>query len=141
MSITVEYYFRSSLPLPELAAQIAAPLGCHLPLENALLLGTRLTLGRCTEENDGELAFEAYNYELVLRTRGRHFRATLIPNMLSVVRVLQELFGYSGMLVYDLAILLAKYDEEFVDTLSGTSLSDYMAHLTAVRYRMPEGSP
>ena len=141
MSITVEYYFRSELSRADLAKQISAPLGCGPTLQDTLLLGTRLTLGRCTEPNDGELEFEAYNYELALRTRGRPFRATLIPNMLSVVRVLQELFGYAGMLVYDLAILLAKYDEEFVDTLSGTSLSDYPAHLTAVRQRMPEGSP
>lgn len=141
MSVSVEYCFRSTLPLPELAAQIAAPLGCHLPLEDALLLGTRLTLGRCEEENDGELEYEAYNYELSLLTSGPNFRTTLLPTMLSVIRVLQQLFGYSGMLVYHLAILLAKYDDTFVDTLSGTSLSDYQAHLTAVMHRMPDGCP
>lgn len=141
MSVTVEYYFRSDLSRDDLAKQISAPLGCLSTMEDTLLLGTRLTLGRCEEENDGELEFEAYNYELILRTSGRHFRSTLIPNMLSVVRVLQELFGYTGMLVYDLAVLLAKYDEKFVDTLSGTSLPDYPAHLTAVMQRVPDGSP
>jgi hypothetical protein len=142
MSVTVEYCFRSDLSLADLNAQIGPPLSCwDRPLEDSLLLGTRLTLGRCEEENDGELEYEAYNYELVMRTSGRHFRATLIPTMLSVVRVLQELFGYPGMVVYNLAILLAKYDEKFVDTLSGTSLSGYLAHLTAVMSRMPEGSP
>ena len=141
MSVTVEYHFRSDLSLPDLAAQISAPLGCGLPLEDNLLLGTRLTLDRCEEENDGELTYAAYNYELELRTTGRHFRSTLIPTMLSVIRVLQELFGYEGMLVYSLAIPLAKYDEQFVDTLSDTSLSDYLAHLTAVMRRVPEGSP
>ena len=141
MSVTVEYYFRSDLSLSDLTAQISTPLGCRPPLADTLLLGTRLTLDRCEEENDGELEFEAYNYELVLRTNGRHFRATLIPTMLSVVRVLQELFGYHGMVVYNLAILLAKYDEKFVDTLSGTTLSDYQAHLTAVMHHMPDGSP
>ena len=142
MSVTVEYYFRSDLSPTDLTAQIGPPLSCwDRPLEDSLLLGGRLTLGRCEEEDDGEMEFGAYNYELVLRTSGRHFRATLIPNMLSVVRVLQELFGYEGMLVYNLAILLARYDEKFVDTLSGTTLSDYLAHLTAVMHRMPEGSP
>ncbi|GAB1508904.1 hypothetical protein [Actinophytocola sp. KF-1] len=141
MSVSVEYCFRSSLELPALAAQLAPPLGCGLPLEDALLLGTRLTLERCEEENDGALEYEAYNYEISLLTGGPHFRTTLIPTMLSVVRVLQELFGYTGMLVYNLAILLARYDDEFVDTLSGTSLSDYQAHLAAVMHRVPEGSP
>lgn len=141
MSVTVEYYFRSELSLPDLAAQISAPLGCRPSLRDTLLLGTRLTLGRCEEENDGELEFESYNHELVMRTSGRHFRATLIPTMLSVVRVLQELFGYHGMVVYNLAVLLARYDETFVDTLSGTSLSDYLAHLTAVIHRVPDGCP
>lgn len=142
MSVTVEYYFRSDLSLPDLNAQIGPPLSCwDRPLEDSLLLGTRLTLDRCEEENDGELEFEAYNHELVMRTGGPHFRSTLIPTMLTVVRVLQRLFGYHGMLVYNLAILLARYDEQFVDTLSGTSLDDYQAHLTAVMQRMPAGSP
>jgi hypothetical protein len=138
VSTTVEYYFRSELPLPDLHAQLAAPLGCHLPLRDALLLGTRLTVERYEEENDGELEFEAYNHALNLRTSGGRFRPTQLPTMLSVVRVLQELFGYTGMLVYDLCILLARYDDSFVDTLSGTSLSDYPAHLAAVVSRLPK---
>jgi hypothetical protein len=45
------------------------------------------------------------------------------------------------MLVYDLDVLLARYDETFVDVLSGTSLEDYPAHLTAVMQHMPEDCP
>jgi hypothetical protein len=146
VSTTVEYNFRSDLSLPELAAQVGPPLGCRPPLEDNLLLGTRLTLQRYEEENDGELEYEAYNYALDLRTSGRRFRPTLVPTMLSVIRVLQELFGYNGMLVYDLSVLLAKYDETSVDTLSGTSVSQYPAHLSAVVSRLPDdhdlhGSP
>ena len=138
MSVTVEYYFRSDLPLAELHAQLGPPLGCHPPLQDTLLLGTRLTVEKYEEENDGELEFEAYNHSLDLRTTGGKFRPTQLPTMLSVVRVLQELFGYDGMLVYDLCILLARYDKTFVDTLSGTSLSDYPAHFAAVVGRLPE---
>jgi hypothetical protein len=138
MSVTVEYYFRSDLPLPELIEKVSAPLGCSPAMEDSLLLGTRVTLERYEDENDGELTFESYNHSISLRTNGRHFRATLLPTMLSVIRVLQELFGYHGMLVYNLAILLAKYDETFVDTLSGTSMSQYPAHLAAVMSRLPE---
>ena len=138
MSVTVEYYFRSDLPLAELHAQLGPPLGCDPPLQDTLLLGTRLTVRKYEEENDGELEFEAYNHSLTLRTSGRHFRATVLPTMLSAVRVLQELFGYDGMLVYDLCIPLARYDKTLVDTLSGTTLTDYPAHFAAVVSRLPE---
>ncbi|MBB4904072.1 hypothetical protein [Actinophytocola algeriensis] len=138
MSVSVEYYFWSDLPLPELTEKVSAPLGCGPPLEDRLFLGTRLTLERYEEENDGALDFESYNHSISLLTSGGKFRPTQLPTMLSVVRVLQELFGYEGMLVYDLCILLAKYDKAFVDTLSGTSLTDYPAHLAAVVNRLPE---
>lgn len=138
MSVTVEYYFWCDLPLPDLTERVSAPLGCSPPLEDRLFLGTRLTLERYEEETDGELDFESYNHSISLRTSGPRFRPTLLPTMLSVIHVLQELFGYNGMLVYNLAILLAKYDKTFVDTLSGTSLTDYPAHLAAVVSRLPD---
>ena len=138
MSVSVEYYFWSDLPLPELTEKVSVPLGCSPPLADRLFLGARLTLERYEEENDGELDFESYNHSISLRNSGGRFRPTQLPTMLSVIRVLQEVFGYPGMLVYDLAVLLAKYDENFVDSLSGTSLTDYPAHLAAVVSRLPE---
>jgi hypothetical protein len=111
-------------------------LGCQPPLSDTLLLGTRLTLDRCEEENDGPLQYDAYNYSLSLRTSGRPFRTTLLPTMPWVFKVLQQLFGYSGTLVPYLVVLLARYDGDFVDTLSSASLSDYPARLAAVMHRM-----
>jgi hypothetical protein len=149
VSITIEYYLNSSLELPALAEQLSSALGCDLkPYEGnendyfARFMGMELSLEPYTEENDGDLEFEAYNHQLSFRTSwgGAHWRPIQLPTMLAAIYVLHQRFGYTGMLVYDLDILLARYDEQFVDTLSGTSLTDFTAHLTAVTSRLPDGA-
>lgn len=147
MSVTIEYYLNSSLELPVLAEQLNGALGCELkPFaynEREYLtrfMGMQFSLEPYEEENDGELEFEAYNHQLTFTTSGSaaHWRPIKLPTMLAVVHVLQQRFGYAGMLVYNLCILLARYDEQFVDILSGTSPTDFTAHLTAVITRLPE---
>lgn len=149
MGISVEYYFNSGLALPELAQQLNAPLGSRLaPFHDDQPAGEHIgrTAGLQTEldhnihEDDGELAFGAYRYQLALHTSGgpARLRPIQLPVMLSIVRVMHELWGYDGMLVYDVDVLLARYEPgTFVDMVSGTHLGDFVPHLTAVWSRLP----
>lgn len=146
MSATIEYYFNSPLELPALAEQLNVALGGNLrPFKDVekeyltRLMGMPFELDRCTWENDGELNFESYAYSVLFRTRGRGgLQEIQLPALLCVARVLQQRFEYDGMLVYNLAILLAKYEKPtFMDALSGTSLADFPAHLAAVQTRLP----
>lgn len=145
MSVTTEYYFNAPLELPALAAQLSDALGCTLkPYEHdeyfAHLMGMEFSLERNDFENDGELEFESFAYSVSFRTSwgAAHWRPIQLPTLLCVVRVLQDRFGYEGMLVYDLDTLLARYEPTtFVDTLSGTTLNDFPAHLTAIHARIP----
>lgn len=147
MSVTTEYYFDAPLELPALAKQLSDALGCDLrPYEGdekeyfTRLMGMELTLDPCDFENDGELEFESFAYALSFRTSwgAAHWRPIQLPTLLCVVRVLHDRFQYDGMLVYDLDVLLARYDKPtFTDRLSGTTLDDFSTHLTTVQSRVP----
>jgi len=148
VSVTTEYYFNAPpLDLPALAAQLNQALGCTLsPYEGdendyfARFMGMEFSLEPCDLETDGELEFEKFAYSLSFRTSwgAARWRPIQLPTLLCVVRVLQDRFEYDGMLVYDLDTLLARYDKPtFADRLSGTTLDDFPAHLTAVHSRVP----
>lgn len=154
MSVELQYFFNSPLPLPELAAVLNNELGCALkPYQGSesdyftTLFGIEFSLGDHDLENDGELDFESFQRYVELRTSwgaaGR--RNIQLPLLLAIVAVLQDRLGYAGIAVYDLQLLLARYlerDQVFVDVLSGTSLLDYESHLGAVWSRCPRfGKP
>jgi hypothetical protein len=158
VSVELQYFFNSPLPLPELAAVINCELGCELkPYQGdetdyfTKLLGIDFSLGSDRFENDRELDFESFQYYVDLRTSwgaaGR--RPYQLPLLLAIVYVLQHRLGYAGIVVYDMTKLLARYvergsgpDRQFVDVLSGTSPLDYEGHLHAVWRRCPSfGKP
>jgi len=120
----MEYYFNSPLELPALAAQLSAELGCDLrPYKGDeeeyydRFVGMEFSLEPNDFENDGELSW--------LRCCASCACCTTASK-------------YGGILVHDLDVLLARYEAPtFVDTLSGTSMDDFAAHLTVLTARIP----
>lgn len=147
MSVTTEYYFNSPLELKALAAQLSAELGCDLqPYKGDeteyydRFMGMEFSLEPNDFENDGELDFESFAYSISFRTSWgeAHWRPIQLATLVCVVRVLHDSFKYGGILVYDLDTLLARYEAPtFVDTLSGTSIDDFPAHLAVLTTRIP----
>ncbi|GAA0245018.1 hypothetical protein GCM10010492_50450 [Saccharothrix mutabilis subsp. mutabilis] len=155
MGIELQYFFNSPLPLPELAAVLDHELGCAFkpyqsdePAYSTTLLGMGVSLGRHDFENDCELDFESFQYYLDLQTSAGmgDRRPVQLPLLLAITHVIHRRLGYPGILVYDLQILLARYeqrgsgpDHTMVDTLSGTSPRDYENHLHTLWNRCPPG--
>jgi hypothetical protein len=149
VSITVEYYFSSPRTMPDLADELNGALACELkPFAGdetdylTRVLGMEFHLEPHEDENDGDLEFAVYDHSVRIRTSGSagHCRPIQLPAMMSVAHLMQHRLGYAGMLVFNLGVLLAKYEPvTFVDTLSGTSLNDFPAHLAAVTSRLPPG--
>lgn len=110
------------------------------------LQGIEFTLTGHHFDNDGQLDFESFRYFVELRTSygAAGPRPIQLPLLLAIASVLQDRPGYTGILVYDMQILLARYtqrgsgpDRRIVDVLSGTPLHDYETHLHAVWSRCP----
>jgi hypothetical protein len=147
VSVTTEYYFNAPHDLPALAEELSGALGCDLkPYKGdekdyfARFMGMEFSLGPCDLESDGELEYESFAYEVSFRTSwgAAHWRPIQLPTLLCVVKVLQQRFEYEGMLVYDLDVLLARYEKPtFADRLSGTTLDDFATHLEIVKARIP----
>lgn len=69
-----------------------------------------------------------------------------LPVVLSAIYILHRRFGITGMLVYDVQILLANYEErqgnedwsELFDTVSETAFVRFADHMSAVQKRLPD---
>jgi hypothetical protein len=155
VSVTIGYFFNHPKNLAELAEDINGWLGCSLsPYEgNPNDLYDRFL---CMEfslfevsgyENDRELDFENYRYELNFRrpTGDSDLEPILLPVMLMVVFGLHRRLGIEGMLAYDVQILLARYEERNVsgykhpylfDLVSNTLFTDFREHLDVVVQRL-----
>ncbi len=157
MSITIDYYFNHSDDLPELAKNINAWLGCSLsPYEGdpedlfCRFLAMQFTLSKHNLENDGECAFEDYKYELGFRVPvpDGDLRIIQLPAIALIVYTLHYRMKITGMLVYDVQILLAKYEErlntendslEIYDTISLEFVS-FPAHFETLKKRLPKSA-
>lgn len=99
-------------------------------------------------ENDRNLDFESFKYELDFRTAwgNAQMRPIKLPAMLMVIYTLHQLYGITGMLVYDVQILLARYEEHNIeelgkclfDSISKTLFIDFLEHLRLVNKQLPE---
>lgn len=156
MSITVNYFFNSDVnDLPELARSINGCLGCSLsPYEGdqrdffARFLGMEFSLF-CAEgyENDREMNFADFSFELDCRIPACDADASplQLPAMLLVVYNLHRHLGITGMLVYDMQILLARHVEReaegyglrLYDSLSGTAFISVRGQLDVMRRLLP----
>lgn len=155
MSITVDYFFNGSGSLRDLAALVNNCLGCSLQPEQdnaevyvARLLGMDLALSQALDyENDRELDFENFQYELSLKTWvGQSvLRPIQLPLMVASIYSLHCFFGTTGILVYDMDLLLARYVEReaenyglrLYDLVSETPFVNYSDHLAILSKRLP----
>jgi len=120
MSINVGYFFNSDKPFGDLTKEINGWLGCSLAPYEAdekdlfcIFLGMELSFGIHDFENDLDLNFEDYKYEIDVRTpAGNAFlRDIQISAVAFIAKVLYEKMKITGMMVYDLQQLLARYEE------------------------------
>lgn len=155
MSITVDYFFNHSDNLLELAENINAWLGCSLtPYENdpedffCRFLTMEFSLSKHNFENDGELNFERYRYEIGFRTPvpDGDLRILQLPTIALIAYSLYRRMKIVGMLVYDVQILLAEYEERFnaqsnsleiYDTISAEFVG-FPRHFETLQKRLPE---
>ena len=127
MSVNVGYYFDSDKSLTELTKEINSWLGCSFsPYEGnaqdlfCFFLGMELSLGIHDLENDRGLNFEDYKYEIDIKIPmgNAGLRDIQVSTLAFIAKVLYEKMKITGMLVYDVQRLLARY-EEGVDTETG----------------------
>jgi len=153
MSQTLEYFFNYPKPLSELAEDVNNCLGCSLsPYENDpedlfdRFLSMEFSLHTADGyENDRELDFENFHYQLSFRTPWPDADAHPIrlPAMLIVAYALHRKYGIVGMLVSNMQRLLTRYEERAIpefgnrlfDVVSDTPFINFEAHLQTVSKR------
>lgn len=124
MSITIEYFFESPKNLSEIASDLHLWLGCDLKSYDnepkdlyCRLLGMEFTFSTHDLDDDRDLVFSRYPYYVSIRTPALEtdFRPLQLTTMLSVVYALYRRLKIVGMLVFDLQILLAIYEERITE--------------------------
>lgn len=157
MSITIDYFFNYNSSLPQLADDINGWIGCQLaPYQNdsnnyfCRLLGMELGLDEHNLENDREMDFENYRFQIGIRTPlpDADFRPLQLPTMAFVTYALYRRMEVTGMLVFDSQLLLARYSERVNPVTNLASLYDdvssefvsYPKHINDLMRRMPERS-
>jgi hypothetical protein len=155
MSVDIDYFVNYPKDIQGLADDINSWIGCNLlPYEGnkrlyfAPYLGMEFALRVHSLENDQELDFENFTYELGFRTSGgAGGKAPIqLPALLVVVYALHHSLGIRGMLVYEVESVLARYVERDIngygrrlfDVLSQTPFVSFPAHLSLVSKRLPD---
>lgn len=137
MSITVDFFFNHPNNLAETAKSINGWLGCSLtPYEDdqenlfCRFLAMEFSLSEHNLENDRDCNFEDYGYELSFRTPipDSDFRIIQIPAIALVIYTLFSRMGITGMLVYDVQLLLAKYEERILSETGQKGLFDVISN-------------
>ena len=156
MSATINYFFNYNGSLLELASATNTWLGCNLaPYEGnqelffSRFLSMEFSLSSADHlENDGELDFENFQYELGFRTPvpDATARPIQLPAILVVVYALHRSLDITGLLVYEVDIPLARYVEQEIDgygqrlfdVISGTPFVSFQSHLGIVARQLPQ---
>jgi hypothetical protein len=136
MSINVGYFFNFEATLPAVGKLLDKVLGCHFePYQGndsmlfCRLLSLETTLRIHHLEDDDDLDFTRHRYELDTRTPAgdgdiREIQIGLMAMLPSVLQLRASIT--SGILVYDVQRLLARYevrDENFFDTISNRAVT------------------
>ena len=155
MSTTIDYYFNWDGTLSELEEQFRLWVGTDLrPYEGdpedlyCRFLGMEFSLNEHALKNDRELNFEDYGFEVGIRTPmpDGDFRPLQLITMASLVYVLYRRLGIlEGILVFDMGLLLARYEPRhgretglrLYDSVSAEFVK-YPQHLTSLMSRIPE---
>lgn len=131
MSITFEYSFNAPLELPELVAAVNRALGSSFAKVDAVyscdFLGMPTILERHQYENDRDLNFAAYRYQLSNKTwADSALRAIQLETLVLIAFVMHESLGISdAMLSYEMQRVLARYGVaggEWCDTTTGKAI-------------------
>jgi hypothetical protein len=152
MSVTIQFLFNSPDDLREVGERAATTLGVAIkPYLGdpddlfAHYLGLEMSLGLCDLENDRNIDFSSYRYNLSTRTawaaakrRVYQLEATVI----AAYALMCDGVARDGMLVYEVQNLLAKYeptlDGRVFDTVSG-DLVVFPGHMEVLRARLTRG--
>lgn len=157
MSITIDFCFADSRPLSQLAEEINGWIGCRLaPYQGdhqsyfCRLLGMEFSLTKHDLQNDGELDFENHSFYLGIRTAipDAGFRPLQLPTMAFVAYALYQRIGLTGILAFDVQVLLARYTERIDPKTNEPSLFDEVSndfvrfpkHINDLMRQMPENS-
>ncbi len=155
MSYTIDFFFNSPKSLTELTEDINNCLGCSLapiPDDPQVLFTRFLSMEFWFSEadygNDRELDFENFSYQLGFKTwmGGANARPIQLPAIAMVVYGLHRQLSLTGILVFDVQILLARYEEREVedcglrlyDLVSDTPFVSFASHLNVLTRRLPE---
>jgi hypothetical protein len=149
MSINVAYFFNSDATLPEVAKSLDQVLGCCFePYQGdaadlfCRFLSLATSLSTHQLENDGDLDFTTYRYELDTRTSfgDADLREVQLGLMAILPSILQLRAGITnGILVYDVQRLLARYEmrgKDFFDSVSGRPVT-FPDHFHDILKRIP----
>ena len=157
MSVCIDYYFNHPHELSALAQEINGWVGFSLsPYEGnpedlfCRFFGMELSLSKHSLENDRELNFEDFAYQLGIRIPlpDADLRSMQFPAVALLAYALYRRMGIVGMLVYDVQILLARYEERvdsesdeagMFDVVSGVYIR-FPAHLDALYSRLPKSA-
>ena len=157
MSVDIDFFFNHPDNLAALAERLNGWLGCALaPYEGdpedlfGRFFGMEFSLAEHNLENDGERNFEDYKYELGFRTAvpDGDLRMVQLPAIAMIIYVLFRRMNVTGMLVYDVQIVLARYEARSVSAGGAAYLYDVLSnefvsfpeHLAALQARTPNGS-
>jgi hypothetical protein len=156
MSVCVDYFFNHAADLPTLAQSINGWLGCSLsPNEGdandwfCRFLDMEFSLSKHSFERDREINFEDYTFQLNFRTpwAAADLREIQLPMMTLIAYALYSRMKITGMLVFELQTLLARYEDKFVPGLNEARMYDLVSqqivefpgHLISLFRRLPPG--
>ena len=137
MSVNVSYFFNSDQNLKDLTKEINGWIGSNLlPYEGneedlfCNFLGMELSFGTHELDNDRELDFENYIYQIDIRIPWGNaaLRDIQTATVAFIAKVLYRRMKITGMLVYDVQIILAKYEEKYNMQLQGNDFFDTISN-------------
>lgn len=155
MSCTINYFFNYPQDLAQTAEDINECLGCSLApyLGNTddwfdIFLSMEFSFGEHRLGNNGELDYENFRYGIDFRTSAgaSAARPIQLPAIAAVVYALYRELGITGILVFDVQILIARYEEREIqdrgkglyDVVSDNPFVGFGAHLRLLEQRMPD---
>ncbi|WP_375505809.1 hypothetical protein [uncultured Nostoc sp.] len=155
MSCTINYFFNYPQDLAQTAKDINECLGCSLApyLGNTddwfdIFLSMEFSFGEQRLGNNGELDFENFRYGIDFRTAAgaSAARPIQLPAIAAVVYAFYYQLGITGILVFDVEILIARYEERDIpdwgkglyDVVSNNPFVGFGAHLRLLEQRMPD---
>lgn len=157
MSITIDFFFNYPNNPTETAKSINDLLGCSLmPDEDdqevffCSFLAMEFLFSEHSLENDRDCVFEDFRYQLGFRTfvPDNDLQIMQLPAITLIIYTLFSRMGITGMLIYDVQLLLARYEKRTIpengviglyDTVSDEFVN-FPRHFLTLQERLREKS-